>query len=319
MTNLGADADVLVAREYAPITFLLGPWLASPSLSILWAWRGVGKSWCALSIAHSVAIGGSWLGWSAPRAAKVCYIDGELGGRYLQERIVRVDLSGASSAIGSNLRIVTLEDAPENVMWNLASPRDQNIYSEIVKDYELIIIDNIATTVRPAGRGLSTDVETWASVQAWAIQQRSRGKSVMFIDHAGKSGTQRGTSTKEDVMDTIISLSRDSDYDPAFGAEFNLRFEKSRHFHGEGATALRVALKDAENGQLVWEWRPLKDHVDEKLRSLLRKRWSIPAILASVNVSRARIEQVKEALRREESEREECSRGNRNEESDDTF
>lgn len=301
MTQYGLDVDDLVAAEYPELSFLLAPWLALPSLAILWAWRGVGKSWVALSIAHACAIGGSFLGWKAPRAMRVCLIDGELGRKYLSERICKVDRSAEANVIGHNLRIVTFEDAPNNAIWNLADPRQQPIYSEIVEDYDLIIVDNIATTVRLAGRGLANDVETWASVQTWAIAQRSKGKSILFIDHAGKGGSQRGTSTKEDVMDTIISLTRDLDYEPSYGAEFNWKFEKSRHFFGDVAQSLRVALKDTADGRLTWDWRPLRTHIEERCTALLRKGRPINAIISALNISRNRIEEIREKIKEEQS------------------
>ena len=38
--------------------------------------------------------------------------------------------------------------------------------------------------------------------------ERRRGMAVLLIHHAGKSGDQRGTSAREDIMDTVISLRR---------------------------------------------------------------------------------------------------------------
>ena len=50
------------------------------------------------------------------------------------------------------------------------------------------------------------DADSWVPVQAWALAQRRAGRSVLFVHHAGKSGLQRGTSRKEDVLDTVIAL-----------------------------------------------------------------------------------------------------------------
>ena len=43
---------------------------------------------------------------------------------------------------------------------------------------------------------------------SWMLAQRAAARSVLLIHHAGKGGGQRGTSRKEDVLDTVISLSR---------------------------------------------------------------------------------------------------------------
>lgn len=66
---------------------LLSPWLLKQSLSMLYAWRGIGKSWLALSIAYAAACGGEILGWKAPKKYRVLYIDGELPAATLQHRL----------------------------------------------------------------------------------------------------------------------------------------------------------------------------------------------------------------------------------------
>ena len=54
---------------------------------MLYAPRGVGKSWLSLSIGLAVAGGASLLRWSAPRQRNVLYIDGEMPLVSLQERL----------------------------------------------------------------------------------------------------------------------------------------------------------------------------------------------------------------------------------------
>src|SRR5437588_6157923 len=64
---------------------LLSPILPERSLAMLYAPRGVGKSWLGLSIGLAVAAGESLLRWSAPRQRNVLYIDGEMPLVSLQE------------------------------------------------------------------------------------------------------------------------------------------------------------------------------------------------------------------------------------------
>lgn len=320
MTTYGVDGYELVSAEYPKLNFLLEPWLTLPCLAIIWAWRGVGKSWVVTTIGHACGLGGSFLGWKAPAARKVCQIDGELGRRVNAERLEKTDMSSEQSLNGENFRLVTFEDAPGQVIWNLADPAAQEVYTEICKPFDLIIVDNLATCMRPAGRGLQTDVEQWASVQGWAIRQRLAGKSIIFVDHAGKAGHQRGTSTKEDVMDVIISLTRDLDYSPIAGAEFNWRFEKARHFFGEAAMPLRVSLTDDHEGKLRWSWRPLKDHQSERIRSLLRRGMSASAITQELSVTYSRVNEIKREIEHERQDTQSrISSENRGERSDEVF
>jgi putative DNA primase/helicase len=58
---------------------------------------------------------------------------------------------------------------------------------------------------------------------------------VLVIHHGGKSGQQRGTSRKEDVLDTVIGLRKPPDYQADQGARFEIHFEKTRGFFGPDA------------------------------------------------------------------------------------
>jgi len=71
--------------------------------------------------------------------------------------------------------------------------------------------------------------------KAWALAMGRAGKSVLFVHHSGKGGGQRGTSRKEDVLDTVIALRRPTDYAPEQGARFEIHFEKARGLFGDDA------------------------------------------------------------------------------------
>ena len=69
---------------------------------------------------------------------------------------------------------------------------------------------------------------------------------------------QRGTSKKEDQLDTVIKLRRPDEADPTLGATFELSFTKSRHFHGIDAKGFQVTLGMDEIGQAVWREMTLR-------------------------------------------------------------
>jgi putative DNA primase/helicase len=64
------------------------------------------------------------------------------------------------------------------------------------------------------------------------------------IHHAGKGGGQRGTSRKEDALDSVISLSRPPGYSAAEGARFEVRFTKSRGFFGNDVEPFEARFVD---------------------------------------------------------------------------
>jgi putative DNA primase/helicase len=135
----------------------------------------------------------------------------------------------------------------------------------MLENVSLIIVDNLATLCRT---GQTNDADSWMPVQAWALKQRAAGRSVLFIHHSGKSGAQRGTSAKEDVLDTVIGLRRPSDYKAAEGARFEIHFEKARGFSGPESESIEAALQTDEHGHSVWTTKSLEDAVFERVIEL---------------------------------------------------
>jgi putative DNA primase/helicase len=48
-----------------------------------------------------------------------------------------------------------------------------------------------------------------------------------------KGGDQRGTSRREDVLDTVIRINRPDDYNASEGARFNVTSTKARGLFGD--------------------------------------------------------------------------------------
>ena len=90
---------------------------------------------------------------------------------------------------------------------------------------ELVVFDNLSTLVS-AGR--ENDAESWDAMQAWLLHLRRRGVSVLMIHHAGRGDNARGTSKREDVLDTVIHLKRPEDYMTTEGARFEVHLTKAR-------------------------------------------------------------------------------------------
>jgi putative DNA primase/helicase len=109
----------------------------------------------------------------------------------------------------------------------------------VIADADLVVVDNLSTLCRSLKEN---DADSWTPVQSWALGLRRSGKSGLFIHHGGKSGGQRGTSRKEDVLDTVIALRRPPDYLAEQGARFEVHFEKSRGFHGPDAEPFETSL-----------------------------------------------------------------------------
>jgi len=157
----------------------------------------------------------------------------------LQARFKSVtDASRSELEDATYLKIAAADLIPDGLP-DLSDPESQQFYDDVIADADLIIVDNLSTLCR----GLKeNDADSWVPVQSWALAQRRAGRSVVFIHHGGKSGQQRGSSRKEDVLDTVISLRRPPDYSAEQGCRFEMFFEKTRGFHGPEAEPFEARL-----------------------------------------------------------------------------
>jgi hypothetical protein len=130
-----------------------------------------------------------------------------------------------------NFRLVAADFQPDGLP-DLADIEAQRFYRSAIADAQLIIVDNLSTVVL----GLrENEADSFGPVQSWMLAQRAAGRSVLVVHHAGKGGWQRGTSRKEDTLDTVILLTRPPGYEANEGARFEVRFTKSRGFWGADA------------------------------------------------------------------------------------
>src|SRR5262249_2885572 len=122
---------------------------------------------------------------------------------------------------------------------------------------ELLILDNLSSLTVGVREN---DGDAWAQIQDWLLRLRRRGISVLIIHHAGKHGGQRGTSRREDVLDTSFSLRQPSDYTIEQGARFEVHIEKGRGLAGDHARPFEAQL-DLAGGKAAWIVRDAEEAV----------------------------------------------------------
>ena len=232
----------LLSREFRATEQVLAPWLPTQGITMIYAPRGVGKTHVSIGIACAVASGTPFLCWKPPVPRSVLFIDGEMPGAVLQERFARTIKASASSMPPENLKLVAADLEPDGLP-DLANEEAQQFYGEVVAGADLVIVDNLSTVCRSLREN---EADSWGPVQSWALRLRRQGKSVLFIHHAGKGGSQRGTSRKEDILNTVIGLRRPPDYHASQGARFEVHYEKARGFYGADAEPFEAQLRDGQ-------------------------------------------------------------------------
>lgn len=272
--------------------YLLSPVLPVQGIGIMYAPRGIGKTFAALSVAVAVASGGVVFNWRSPMPKRVVYVDGEMPATSMQSRLAALASGMAIPPHAlKNLALITpdLQPCP---MPDLATTAGQAMLEPLLKGVDMVVLDNIATLCRT---GKENESQSWQTMQAWLLDLRRRGITVLLIHHAGKSGDQRGTSAREDIMDTVISLRRPREYNMAEGARFEVHLTKARGIVGDEAKPFEANLV-TEGNALQWQTKELEDVDLDELKRLLSEGYSIRDCAEEMGKSKGAIQRLKKKL-----------------------
>jgi AAA domain-containing protein len=256
--------DELLNYEFPVREPILNPVFLLGSLNMIFAKRGVGKTHASLGIAYAAASGGDFFGWQASRPFKTLFIDGEMPGSALQERLANI-VSGSQKEPPENYFKILTIDANDGQMPDLSTFDGQQRIERLCDESELVVVDNLSCLART---GKENDAESWVILSEWALKLRSQGKCVIFIHHAGKGGQQRGTSKREDLLDVILELKHPANYEPDEGARFMVNISKGRHLMGDDAKSFEAKLCTNEHGVPTWATTPAVESTYEQVCEL---------------------------------------------------
>jgi len=245
------ELDFMI-KKFPTRPSIISPWLKSGEIGMISAAKGVGKTWLGLLIAmmatRTMEIGR----WKTETPTGCLYIDGEMPGGDMQQRILELEKSYHSKKkipiqflSGDDMRYRNLR-AP-----NLANADCRNgilNYLKKQEDIRLLILDNISCLTPGLDENARKD---WDVVSQWLLQLRSMGKAVILMHHQGKNNTQRGTSAREDLLNVSIKLKRPEGYQSEEGARFIVEFTKNRRFYGKDAKSFELKLQ-TKNMKLTW-------------------------------------------------------------------
>jgi putative DNA primase/helicase len=265
---------------------LLYPILPERSLAMLYAPRGVGKTLLSLSIGLAVASGVPLLRWSAPRQKRVLYVDGETPLVSLQERLRAISMRFSDGIPSDGFRILAADQIESGI--NLGNDEGQRSLEPLLHDVDLLILDNLSTLCT-TGSEMASDA--WIPMQNWLLQLRRRGVTVLLIHHAGTNGRQRGTSRREDALDTVIALRRPDDCSPEQGARFEVHFEKLRNrVDSAGASPFEVSIETITDGGqegIRWCSRDLTPPMLKRATELFAEGLTVRQVAATLRISKS--------------------------------
>ncbi len=272
-------------------TPLLDPWLAKQDISMVYGKAGCGKTFFASAVALSVCTGTEFLGWQAREPAAVCYVDAEMTTTAMQKRFTSL-LRGLAPELPANamdrLRIYSYDQ--HGALPGLETIEGQRAILKESEGAELLVLDNLSALL---SLGSENDADVWRPVQKFLIRLRHQGIATLFVHHAGKSGDQRGTSSRSDACDSVIKLERPGD--SVFnGVHVKTKFEKSRHLASGSVLPMDVRCPyDPEKS--LWEYTDVRSATKQECKEL----WTQMAVDGVPK--KKRVSQIAKELKRDES------------------
>jgi len=263
---------------------LIEPILPTQGLMMIHAPRGVGKTYFGLNLAYAVASGTEYLTYTVPKARGVLFVDGEMPAATLRERLASIVEPDVEEI---PLHLLTPDFNLDTGIPDISTPEGQSVLNHLLTDdIRLIILDNLSCLCRS---GNENEAESWSFVQEWALQQRAAGRSIIFVHHSGKSGKQRGTSRREDVLDTVLSLRRPNDYAASEGARFEVHVEKGRTLFGQAADVFEAQLETDAAGRQRWQVTDMANTQDEEIIDRIKAGQSNADISRSTGLHRSTV------------------------------
>ena len=198
------------------------------------------------------------LRWSAPRQRNVLYVDGEMPLVSLQERLKEISAGFGRDIPNDGFQILAADNVEGGI--NLSTEEGQQAIEPLLADIDLLdprqpihVADQVEVK-RPVMPGFRCRIGCSSCVGR-------ESRSCSFIMPERMDG-RRGTSRREDALDTVIALRRPEDYSPEQGARFEIHFEKLRNrVDAAGAMPFEARLEtlDADGQQRIrWSSSDLK-------------------------------------------------------------
>ncbi len=283
--------DEFLALEIPAREMVLAPFLPAQGLAMLYSKRGLGKTYLALGIALAIASGSTFLRWKASKPRRVLFVDGELPASTLQQRLHSLQAGMKECVMTSPefLRIIT-PDLQAQPMPDLATSEGQMLVERELSGVELLVLDNLSALCRS---GKENEGESWLPVQEWLLRLRQRGICVLLVHHAGKSGAQRGTSRREDILDSVIALQHPSDYAASEGLRCEIQYEKARGFHGDEAKPFEVRMQLEGSGAAHWSMSDSEDALLQRAVAQFEEGASIRGAADDLGISKSKAERLK--------------------------
>ncbi|WP_290920230.1 AAA family ATPase [Halodesulfovibrio sp.] len=265
------------------------PVFSHPSISMIYADPGVGKTWFALALALACSTGVDvFPKWSVPEALNVLYVDGETGAQELGKRIQK--LKKLYPDVNAQVVFICTSE------MNIATEGDQKYLESVLKGHQkewndkskyLLILDNLSTLTN-----FDDSVSSWNLIFSWLKKMKDDGINSIIIHHPNKKGDQRGSSIKTATLDNVLKLERFTD---GSALDFSIKIEKARAIERKHQRQFNVELKNVDRNP---KWVRHSVHVtklerDEEIVRLSKEGCREQVVADKVDCSIATVKRVR--------------------------
>jgi len=287
------DGSMLLNREYPKPHFILEPIIRERTVSQFSGDYGSGKTHFGLSVFLAICHGRPFLDYTISKARPALYVEAELPGADIQERILslnapHIDVNDETKRYlyPENQYTLSQDDlilaGIKYGFKDIAVSADEdsaregrevieNTVEQIRKktgQYPVLFLDNISALTSID----ENKAQDWSALMKWTVKMKNKGITVILFHHTGKTtGSASGSNMSQRLIDTHIILRKLKD-DQRFemagkNVQCSVHFDKYRNFGGQ--SVLPYQLTCTEDG--IWKKYPMLTQDDFKLITAVKE------------------------------------------------
>lgn len=223
---------------------LINNFLTINNIVFLIGYRGSGKSLLSMYLSILFKNGKSGLGGliCPNKKYEVFYLDAEMQEDVIAKRFKQL-CNGLNIQLDNNAAFKIIPAVGKSELFNLEKPDNFNRLKPFFLSSDIIIIDGV---FRFFPSSMNSNIDGTHALQNVIEYFRSNGKTVIFIDHVGKSKADAfGSMGKELLVDAIAKLK------PQKGT-ISFEVTKSRHFAEPGILAKFKLISAKDGSSLIF-------------------------------------------------------------------
>lgn len=250
-------------REFPETLALLKPFVIRGNFWIIFGKRGSGKSIIAMLIAQAIAEGIALGPWSAGDVGgcKVLYVDGEMQVNTAQDRFRQFAPSRNISVLHHYQFFREFGDD-----LDISNEEHRLLLTDylVTNAFAVLILDNLSSLSCALDENSQLE---WEPIKKWFKELGRNDITVILVHHAGKFGTMRGHTKREDGASNVMKI--ESKKCPGdSGATFVTTFDKPCRESPEPLPDVLWSVQPREGDLPLVKWSPIQS-VPEGVREVV--------------------------------------------------